>query len=104
MQTVLNKERRWIQGKSLTFFMRRICGPTGDRESDKTKSRITAVTCQKSSVVVMLNDVPIHFRQKIMKLSFLVLEGYLYKVIVGEPTVENISGVLDRRDRVASFL
>lgn len=81
------------------FVCRNIGNPTA-----KIKRPINVVTGEKSPLVGMLKDVPVHLEKKIVNLSFLVVEGSPYDVFVRDPTMENMKGVLDLRKLVASFV
>lgn len=47
---------------------------------------------------------PVHLDENVVKLTFLVVEGSPYDVIVGDPTMETMEGVLDLGNQVASFV
>lgn len=73
-------------------------------EPDNTNRRITAVMGEKCPVVGMIKDVPIHLDKKVVNPNFLVVQGSPYDVIVGDPTMESMEGVLDLGHRVGSFV
>lgn len=72
-------------------------------DTENTKQCINAVTGENSPVEGMLKNVPIRLKEKIAKLNFFVVEGSPFDVIVGDPTMENLKGVLDLENRVTSF-
>lgn len=49
-------------------------------------------------------DVPVHLDERVMKLNFLVVKGSPYDVMLGDPVMEIVEGVLDLVNRLASFV
>lgn len=72
-------------------------------EPDKTNRLIIAVTGENSTFVGMLKDLPVYLDQKVVKLNFLFVDGSPYEVIVGDPIMEILQGVLDLGYREESF-
>lgn len=52
----------------------------------------------------MLKEKPINLDERIVKLCFLVVQSSPYDVIVSDPTMKSMEGVLDLEHRVSSFL
>lgn len=72
-------------------------------DAEKTKRRITGVPEEKTPVFGILKDVPVHLDEKVVRMTFPVVEGLPYDVIVGDLTMETMEGVLELGNGFASF-
>lgn len=55
-------------------------------------------------MVGMIKDVLMNIDVKVVKINFLVVQGSPLDVIVGDPAMEIMEGVLNLVNRVASFI
>lgn len=65
----------------------------------ETHKNITVATGTKSPVVGILTEVPVKFGDLVVNLYFLVVDGSPFDVIVGDPAMEELKGVIDLGNR-----
>lgn len=69
-------------------------------KAEYTTRSITVVTGERSNVVVILRDVPARLDTFEQKMYFLVVNGALFDIMVGYPSMESMEGILDGAKRV----
>lgn len=70
---------------------------------EDTKRAIMGITGHKTPVLGLLKEVPINIGGRTTNLDFLVMAGSSYNLIISDPDMEALHGVLDFGNRTASF-